>query len=451
MNFFKQMLGFWLVLGHWLSLDAQYALDYYIEEAYASNQQLRSLVFDYEKSITELKKARSNFFPTISFESRYTLAGGGRMINLPVGDLLNPVYNTLNEITQSQNFPNIENVNEQFLPNNFHENYLSLQQPIFNTDIYFAYKAQKELVAVETAKRAAYQNQLKKEVATAYFNYLRAKDAIQIYQEAEVVLQAALDLNQTLFKNNKITYDEVLNTRADLRAIQRDQLDAQNKQRLAQSYLNFLIDQPLETPIKVGEAPLLLPNLTDSLNNLQTLALQNRQEFKQLEAARRANQQLVDLHKYSNVFPKVFVGAQAGFQGFGYSFDGTQDYALLQVGLTWTIFEGGKQKAMKEAYRLETSKIDLQHQQIAQQIRLETQQAYEGVQTAQASYEVARSEINALEEALRIIKSRYENNRAIQLEYLTAQTAYTQARINENLLKYNILIQQVALDAAINQ
>lgn len=451
MNFNKQLLSFLLVLGHWLSLDAQYALDVYIEAAYTNNQQLRSLAFDYKKSMAELKKARANFFPTLSFESRYTLASGGRMINFPVGDLLNPVYNTLNQLTQSQDFPTIENVNEQFLPNNFHENYLSLQQPIFNTDIYFAYKAQKELVAVETAKRTAYQNQLKKEVATAYFNYLRAKEAIQIYQEAEVVLQAALELNQVLFKNNKITYDEVLNTIADLKALQRDQLDAQTKRRLARSYLNFLIDEPLETPIKVGDAPSLLPQSSDSLSHLQARALQNRQEFQQLEAARRANQQLVDLHKYSNIFPKVFVGAQAGFQGFGYTFDGSQDYALLQVGLTWTIFEGGKQKALKESYQLETSKIELQHQQIAQQIRLETQQAYEGLQTAQASYEVARSETTALEEALRIIKSKYENNRSIQLEYLTAQAAYTQARINENLLKYNILIQQVALDAAINQ
>ncbi len=61
MIFYQLLLSFLLVFGHWLSLGAQNALDDYIEMAYTNNQQLRSLAFDYEKSIAELKKARSNF------------------------------------------------------------------------------------------------------------------------------------------------------------------------------------------------------------------------------------------------------------------------------------------------------------------------------------------------------------------------------------------------------
>jgi outer membrane protein len=41
---------------------------------------------------------------------------GGRFFNIPVGDLLNPVYSTLNAITQLELFPQIENVNQNFFP-----------------------------------------------------------------------------------------------------------------------------------------------------------------------------------------------------------------------------------------------------------------------------------------------------------------------------------------------
>ena len=39
------------------------------------------------------------FLPDISMNARYTVARGGRIIEFPVGDLLNPVYITLNMLT----------------------------------------------------------------------------------------------------------------------------------------------------------------------------------------------------------------------------------------------------------------------------------------------------------------------------------------------------------------
>lgn len=70
-----------------------------------------------------------------------------------MGDLLNPVYATLNQLTGTSSFPQIANVNEQFLPNNFHETKLRVIQPLFNPEIYFNYKAQKELTTVQQAQK----------------------------------------------------------------------------------------------------------------------------------------------------------------------------------------------------------------------------------------------------------------------------------------------------------
>jgi outer membrane protein len=43
------------------------------------------------------------FLPTVSFNASYTVADGGRILEIPFGDMLNPIYNNLNQINQTLN------------------------------------------------------------------------------------------------------------------------------------------------------------------------------------------------------------------------------------------------------------------------------------------------------------------------------------------------------------
>src|SRR6218665_4199541 len=104
----------------------------YVEAGLESNLSLKQQNLELEKAIKSIDIAKSNLFPRIAFAPNYTLAAGGRKLDFPVGDLLNPVYKTLNQLTSSSNFPSIENVSQQLAPNNFHETKVTFQYPIFN-------------------------------------------------------------------------------------------------------------------------------------------------------------------------------------------------------------------------------------------------------------------------------------------------------------------------------
>ncbi|TAE53132.1 MAG: TolC family protein, partial [Bacteroidetes bacterium] len=116
---------------------AQSLLDSYVLQGIASNDMLRQKELQVEKSTWALKEARSLYLPSVSLLGSYTLSQGGRSINLPVGDLLNPVYQTLNQLTQSQQFPQIENANEQLNPNNFYDIKFRTSMPLVNADIWY--------------------------------------------------------------------------------------------------------------------------------------------------------------------------------------------------------------------------------------------------------------------------------------------------------------------------
>ena len=84
-------------------------LENYINTAFDNNQGLTSQQLQLEKSLYALKEAHALFLPNISFGASYSKADGGRTIDLPLGDLLNPVYKSLNQLTGSTKFPDLQN------------------------------------------------------------------------------------------------------------------------------------------------------------------------------------------------------------------------------------------------------------------------------------------------------------------------------------------------------
>jgi hypothetical protein len=51
-----------------------------------------------ERSLAALAAARAHFLPEVTLSARYTRADGGRQFTVPVSQLLNPAYQTLNEL-----------------------------------------------------------------------------------------------------------------------------------------------------------------------------------------------------------------------------------------------------------------------------------------------------------------------------------------------------------------
>ncbi len=110
-------------------------LDAYIQEAIQNSHALKEKQFVLERNLLALEEAKRLYYPTVNLNGTYTLAAGGRRLEFPIGDLLNPVYSTLNQMTNSNQFPQVDNVNELLAPNNFYDIKVRAQQPIINAEI----------------------------------------------------------------------------------------------------------------------------------------------------------------------------------------------------------------------------------------------------------------------------------------------------------------------------
>jgi len=164
-------------------------LDTYIATAFQQNITVQQKSIQVEKAMIALKTAQSLYQPNLSFQGAYQSGEGGRSIAFPVGDLLNPVYSTLNALTRTTQFPQISNVETNFFPRNFYDMKVQSTMPIYNKDLSYNKQLQSQQIELQQVDLSLYKRELVKQIKTAYFQYLLSLGLQKVYQNSLYVAQ----------------------------------------------------------------------------------------------------------------------------------------------------------------------------------------------------------------------------------------------------------------------
>jgi outer membrane protein len=425
-------------------------LDGYVREGLTNNLALRQESLEISRVTESLNQAKSLFYPRIAFNPTYSLAAGGRRLEFPVGDLLNPAYKTLNQLIGSDKFPtNIENVNQLLAPNNFHDTKLTIQYSLFNTDIQYNYLIQKQLVSAQEARKRVVENELRYNIATAYYQYLQTLDAIRIFDNSRQLLNSLARLNEKLVSNNVATKETVTSARYEISKVDQQLAVAQKNRETARAYFNFLLNRELTTPIEVDSTlTKILPEAKENLNELQQTALHSRQELSQLGNSIQAAQTAVKLNEANAKIPNVYVGANTGFQGFGYTFQ-NQAYVVAQIGLQWDLFRGYEKRSKIQQAKIQTDALQTRLSEVQRQIQLQVLQAYYDLTAANESLAATQSGMVNADQTFRIIDSKYRNGQSLLIEFLRYQNDQLTAQLQHSLARTDVLVKRAALDRAV--
>lgn len=420
-------------------------LDKYIAEGLKNNLALSQKNLSWKKSRMALREARGLFMPQLSFEASYTKAGGGRTIDMPLGDMLNPVYNTLNQLTGSDNFPTVDNVSSQLLPNNFHETKLRLIQPLFNSDIYFNRQIKREMVAMQKNTEAAYRKELTKEIKVAYYQYLQTQEVLKIYEESRALLSEILRVNKKLVKHHKATKEVIYGAEYQISTLDAQVAQTRQQAQAAGAYFNFLLNRDLVVPIDT-DAKILFNVQRPTLEQLETVE-GKREELLQIRNGINANEHLIKLNKF-NAYPKVNLVVDAGFQGFGYKFNQEQDFWLVQLSLKWDLFKGMQNKAKIQQAQIERETLQKRYTETEKQFGLQQRVARYAVLAAYQTIVANTSAQKQVNEQLKISRKRHAQGQLPYYELLQTQTNYTNNKIQLTVAQYNFLMKQAELERA---
>jgi len=402
-------------------------LDEYIREGLLSNQGLKQKQLDYSSNLSALKEARGLFLPDLSLNARYTVASGGRTIEFPVGDLLNPVYSTLNMLTGSVLFPQIENEEFPFLRPTEHETKVTLIQPIFNSELIANYRIRKQYTEIARIDVDRYKRELIREITKAYYEHLKANNLVLLADTTLGLVTENLRVSQRLFENDKVTIDAVYRSESELSKVEVQRAQALNFLEASRSYFNFLLNRPLDSDIELMN---LNPEpVAVSLDEASMQAVQSRDELLQIEQYQQLNVHVTDLHRGKNI-PGLFGVVDYGFQGEQYRFTGEDDFVMASLVMKWNLFQGSTNRQKVQQSKIDGEKLDELYAETQQQIRLEVINYYYALQAAYESVQSARKQTRSAQRAYELISRKYTEGQSSLLELIDARSSLTSAVAN---------------------
>jgi outer membrane protein len=426
-------------------------IDAYVREGLKSNLSLRAQSLEVERSEAALDAARARYYPELGFAARYSRSQGGRTIELPLGDALNPAYQTLNDLLVAQGqqpqFPVVQNETIAFLREREQDTHLSLRQPLFAPAIPAAVRAQRELLGASEYARVALARRLKRDITVGYLDWLSAKRTEGIVNASVSLLDENLRVNDSLNRNGKITQDQVLRAKAELLAVTQQLREAQNGASQAQSYLNFLLNRPLDTALENADVAADVSATTRALADLRQAALDNRPELAQIESLTRASDAQTRLAR-ADLWPTLSLGADGGIQGEEYQFGRGSNYATVSLLLNWTFFDGGARRAAVRQANFAARKTATQRDELTQQVQLEVQQSLDRLNTSADSLATADARADAARAAFRIASRKRDEGVISQVEFIDARSSLTGAELNLNVTRFEVLARQAELDYA---
>ena len=392
-----------------------------VAEALAANLELDQAELNVDARLAVLDQARAEYLPQIDLQLRFTDANGGRTIEVPA-----------------------LGIDFRFLREREQESFVRLTQPIYDARLAAAKRGAGYAWDASRHGLEAYRLRLARDVRQAYYRWLTARESIGVLEATAGLARENERVNDSLYRNGKVTKDLRLSAEAEHLEITQQLLRARAAEDLARRYLNLLCNAPLD---REPEAPAVtdsdLPRMAHRIPTTRGVALEQRAvdrraELRELDSGIAASGEAESAARAA-FKPQLAFAVDAGTQGEEWDYSVEDSYVLASVILRFNLFNGGGDRAAIREARARTAGLTAGRQLAEQQIRIEVQEAITDLEVAEASLETASRRIEAAEAAYTIIAKKRDLGQVSSAEYLDAQRALTQARLNGNVTRFQAL------------
>lgn len=430
------------------SLYAQPVLENYIEEGLQNNIVLNQKNISWEKAMIGLQSAKSLYLPTVAFQTTYSTADGGRNIPLPLGDLLNGVYATLNQLTQTQNFPQLENEEINFFPKNYYDAKIRTTVPIINSDIRYAVKVNEQQIMLKEYELQIYRRELIKNIKTAYYNYLSAVKAVSIYKSSQALAEEGKRVNEKLYESGKGLPVYIMRSESEIAQVNAELSQARQQTENARLYFNSLLNRDPDLPIDTAF------NSEQEMVHAQQLLLEKpvtnrREELSGLRQVLSINESLLEKDE-RYFFPKLSGFLDVGSQAEDLKFNAQSRYYMVGLQLDIPIFSGFRNKYKIKEAKLELKNSQLQIDDAKRQLELSANVSRNKLKAAFETYEASKEQLKAANAYQRLIDRGFKAGVNSFIESIDARNQLVTAQLATQINEYKVLSAAAELERELN-
>lgn len=414
-------------------------LDEYVATAFQQNITLQQKSIQVEKAMIALKTAQSLYQPSVAFQGGYQSGEGGRSIAFPVGDLLNPVYSTLNALTKSTAFPQIANVETNFFPRDFYDVKVQTTMPLYNKDISYNKQIQEQSLSLQREDVSLYKRELVKQIKTAYYNYLLSLGLVKVYENSLNLALEGKKVNEKLLANGKGLPAYLLRSDSEIATIQAQIADAVKQNQAAQYYFNFLLNRELRAEIRIDF------EVEKAIAGVYAVTPGVREELSLLSKSINIQETVLKMNE-SFYLPKLNGFVNLGSQATLNNISSKSGYYFFGLQMDIPIFSG-----KRNLYKVKQTQLDIASAKNAldlstKQFNMATEIAQKNVQSSIVSFQASTKSYEAAAAYLRLIEKGYKEGVSSYLETVDARNQWMNAQINYQLKQFNVLIAAAAYE-----
>ncbi|UGU15449.1 TolC family protein [Sinomicrobium kalidii] len=414
----------------------------YIEEGLNNNIALQNKELNLKEAHYRLEVAKGMFYPTLAFKSDYTYSSGGRAFTFPIGDMLNPVYNSLNELTQSNDFQNIPNASFNLNANDFYNHRLSLTVPLIDKEIFIQKKLRKESISRQEAEVLVYKRKLVRDIKEAYYNIIKADHQIKTLQQADTLLRDNYKNTLSKVKNGTVLKGKALQIHTQINDNSTALEKAQNDFENACAYLNFLTNRPLTRTIRMDTSGF---SYTSDNTLFREYSISNRPELQSLQSQIAQAEYDIKINK-SAFLPTIHTSLDLGYQNSYFKFEPEDQYLQGMVSLKWDLFTGFRNKNNVRISQVKVEQLQNELSQAEKQYQLDIKNVLRDLESAATKLENTRQNVEDLKKYYREVKARYDQGIVLLIELNDAFQQLIDQQLGHEQAKTDVLFKQAALE-----
>ena len=411
-----------------------------IDLAIANNENVGISQLQVEQSLATLRENQADLYPSLFFRSSFARSVSAQQ-DLQV--------RASNRALRVARFNGVPGADEREFGTHF-------GTYAFDNSIQFQYdlgingargariRAAQEQLRISELRLETAIEELRFEVARAYYNLQEADAAVEIQAAAVRNSQKRLEDAEALERAGVGTRFEVLQARVTLANAQQDLTNSRRNQLQSRRELAAILNIDENTNILAAD-PIALAGAWDlTLEDTIVQAYNNRAELEEQLAERDRAQQLRRV-ALSATRPNVTLSATYNVLGLisdDPDYTATRGWAdgyQAEVQLSWNFFDGGAAKAQARQRELEIGIADERFDQLLNQIRLDVERAYYDLQANFDNIQTASLGVEEATEALRLARLRFQAGVGTQLEVINQETDLTRAqnRLLNAIIGYN--------------
>lgn len=288
-------------------------------------------------------------------------------------------------------------------------------------------------------------------VMQKYFQLLKAMRLQQVYEEAVRSSQEQLKKAQSMFEIGSVAQIDVYKAKVNLGNNQINLIKQKNLVAVAKADLNVALGRDPDAPIKIMEDNIEIKPMEITLDQAIAKAMENNPELKRLQEEVKSASYALKVAK-GDYLPKI--SASVGYSRYNTIFDRVyggfdKNYSVrFSLQVSFDLFNGFRTQANVEqgSINYQIAKESLIEKK--RNLKLEVKKAFLDFEAFKRIMEINKENVISAEEDLRLARERYRVGAGTMLEVIDAQVALTRARSQLISAKYDALIAQAQLKAA---